>query len=136
MLGDIFLYIFVVVSCLIMSDKLQFDLFGFSVEDLEPLRNRTRYRSSAQECDSNIMSRSDRINARNRVLTARFYYWTELQRRRFDDVLRILADREFFVEERTIQNALLAQDSFLRELCTSKTTRKQLRKMFPGFDWN
>ena len=119
-----------------MGDKIQFDLFGFSVEDLEPLRNHTRYRSSAQECDGSITSRTDRINARNRVLTARFYYWTELQRHRFDDVLRILADREFFVEERTIQNALLAQDSFLRELCTSKTTRKQLRKMFPGFDWN
>jgi hypothetical protein len=70
------------------------------------------------------------------VLTARYYYWTELQRRRFDDVLRILADREFFVEERTITNALLAQDEFLRKLCAEKTTRKQLRKMFPGFDWS
>lgn len=112
----------------------QLDLFDLPAP--EPLRNRSRIRTSAQECDSSITSRADHINARNRVLTARYYYWTELQRRRFDDVLRILADREFFVEERTITNALLAQDEFLRELCAAKTTRKQLRKMFPGFDWS
>lgn len=112
----------------------QLDLFDLPTP--EPLRNRSRYRTSAQECDSSITSRADHLNARNRVLTARYYYWTELQRRRFDDVLRILADREFFVEERTITNALLAQDEFLRELCAAKTTRKQLRKMFPGFDWS
>ena len=103
---------------------------------LEPLKIRSRYRASAQEIDGNVTSRTDRIRARNKVLTARYYYWTELQRRRFDDVLRILADREFFVEERTITTALLANDDFLRELCNNKTSRKQLRKMFPGFDWN
>lgn len=112
----------------------QLDLFDLPAP--EPLRNRSRYRTSAQECDSSITSRADHLNARNRVLTARYYYWTELQRRRFDDVLRILADREFFVEERTITNALLAQDEFLRKLCAEKTSRKQLRKMFPGFDWS
>lgn len=112
----------------------QLDLFDLPAP--EPLRNRSRYRTSAQECDSSITSRADHLSARNRVLTARYYYWTELQRRRFDDVLRILADREFFVEERTITNALLAQDEFLRKLCAEKTSRKQLRKMFPGFDWS
>ena len=111
-------------------------LFLFADLELEPLKYRTRHRTLAQECDSTITSRADRVNIRNRVLTARYYYWTELQRRRFDDVLRILADREFFVEERTITNALLAQDEFLSQLCTEKTSRKQLRKMFPGFDWN
>ena len=115
-------------------DTPQLNLFA-DIE-LELLHNRSRHRTSAQECDGSITSRTDRINARNRVLTARYYYWTELQRRRFDDVLRILADREFFIEERTITNALLACDDFLRELCIEKTTRKQLRKMFPGFDWS
>lgn len=112
----------------------QLDLF-MEIPELECYHNRYRHRTLAQECNSSITSRADRVNARNRVLTARYYYWTELQRRRFDDVLRILADREFFVEERTITNALLAQDEFLTQLCNEKTSRKQLRRMFPGFDW-
>ena len=117
-----------------MDDHLQLSFFADL--ELEPLKNRSRYRTSPQACDDSITCRTDRIASRNRVLTARFYYWTELQRRRHDDVLRILADREFFVEERTITNALLSQDEFLRKLCFEKFTRKQLRKMFPGFDWN
>lgn len=116
------------------DDLTQLELFP--AWEIEALRNRTTHSSSRMESDGNFTSRSDRINARNRVLTARYYYWTELQRRRFDDVLRLLADREFFVEERTISNTLLAQDEFYRELCRTKATRKQLRKMFPGFDWN
>lgn len=115
---------------------MEFETGQLTLFEFEEYKNRTRHRTLAQECDGTIASRTDRINARNRVLTARYYYWTELQRRRFDDVLRILADREFFVEERTITNALLAQNDFLVQLCNEKTTRKQLRRMFPGFDWN
>lgn len=108
----------------------------FELPEPEEYKHTFRHRTLAQETGVTVVSRSDRIAARNRVLTARYYYWTELQRRRFDDVLRILADIEFFVEERTISNALLAQDEFYRELCYTKATRKQLRKMFPGFDWS
>ena len=68
-------------------------------------------------------------------LTARYYYWTELERRRFDDVLKILADNEFFVEDRTISNALVAEDEFYNKLIRQRTTKRQLRRMFPGFDW-
>lgn len=117
-------------------DESDMQLNLFADLEFEPLKNRSRHRTLPQECDGSITSRTDRIKVRNRVLTARYYYWTELQRRRFDDVLRILADREFFVEERTITNALLACDDFLTELCVEKTSRKQLRRMFPGFDWN
>lgn len=81
------------------------------------------------------VSRRDRITKRNRILTARYYYWTELRRRRFDDVLRILADDEFFVEERTVSNALIEQDDFYNTLLGGNTTKRQLRRMFPGFDW-
>ena len=117
-----------------MTRPLEVELFDFP--QMEPRSHRVRFRTQAQESDVGVSSRTDRVNSRNRVLTARFYYWTELQRRRFDDVLRILADREFFVEERTISNALLQQDEFLTKMCREKYTRKQLRKMFPGFDWN
>ena len=58
-----------------------------------------------------------------------------MRRRRFDDVLRILADDEFFVEERTVSNALIEQDDFYNTLISGNTTKRQLRRMFPGFDW-
>lgn len=50
-------------------------------------------------------------------------------------MLRILADNEFFVEERTISNALVAEDEFYNTLLHDRTTKRQLRRMFPGFDW-
>jgi hypothetical protein len=80
--------------------------------------------------------RRDRLEKRNRIMTARYYYWTEIKRRRFDDVLRILSDNEFFVEERTISNTLVEQDDFYNELLRSKASARKLKAMFPGFDWN
>lgn len=32
----------------------------------------------------------------------RYYYWTETQRLRFDDALRILSEQEFFLSEERI----------------------------------
>ena len=94
-----------------------------------------RTSSRATCCDETNVSRRESTK-RNRILTARYYYWTELERRRFDDVLRILSDNEFFVEERTISNALMEQDEFYRSLLQGKTTKRQLRRMFPSFNWN
>lgn len=94
-----------------------------------------RSRSAVPEGSRGLASRRDRVTKRNRILTARYYYWTELRRRRFDDVLRILADDEFFVEERTVSNALIEQDAFYNTLIDDRTTKRQLRRMFPGFDW-
>ena len=79
---------------------------------------------------------SELIEKRNEALLRRYYYWTEIKRRRFDDVLRILSDNEFFVEERTISNTLVEQDDFYNELLRSKASARKLKAMFPGFDWN
>ena len=37
------------------------------------------------------------IEKRNEALLRRYYYWTEVQRLRFDDALKILSEREFFI---------------------------------------
>ena len=42
------------------------------------------------------------IEKRNEALCLRFYYWTEVQRIRFDDVIKRLSEKEFFVSERII----------------------------------
>ncbi len=83
-----------------------------------------------------FQSRTERISYRNTIMTARYYYWTELKRRRFDDTIRILADNEFFVEDRTITNALINCNDYFRELAQNRTTTKSLREMFPGWDWS
>ena len=61
----------------------------FFCPEIEKAGNRRRTRTVASS-DAAITSRRDRLEKRNRIMTARYYYWTEIKRRRFDDVLRIL----------------------------------------------
>ena len=68
-------------------------------------------------------------------MIARYYYWTEIRRVRFDDVMTILSEREFFVEERTITNALLDLSNYLDELYKKKVTGNLLKKEYPGWCW-
>lgn len=42
------------------------------------------------------------INKRNEALLRRYYYWTEVQRLRFDDTLKVLSEQEFFISEERI----------------------------------
>lgn len=46
------------------------------------------------------------IDKRNRKVCARYYYWTEVQRMRFDDAIHQLSEEEFFLSEATILNIL------------------------------
>ena len=43
-----------------------------------------------------------RISLRDEKLIRRYYYWTEIRRRRFDDALAILSQEEFFISEARI----------------------------------
>lgn len=45
---------------------------------------------------------SELIRKRDAKLCQRYYYWTEVQRLRFDDALRILSQEEFFLSEERI----------------------------------
>lgn len=42
------------------------------------------------------------ISLRDEKLIRRYYYWTEIRRRRFDDALTILSQEEFFISEARI----------------------------------
>lgn len=50
----------------------------------------------------------DLIDRRNEALCRRWYYWTEVQRLRFDDALKILSEQEFFLSEERVM-AILRQ---------------------------
>ena len=86
--------------------------------------------------DATIATPQDRLAKRNRTIAARYYYWTEIKRRRFDDVMKILSDYEFFVGDRTIQNALVDQDKLLHSLLEQRPAARKLAKLFPGFEWH
>lgn len=42
------------------------------------------------------------IKRRDEALCRRYYYWTEKQRLRFDDALKVLSKEEFFISEERI----------------------------------
>ena len=50
------------------------------------------------------------IKNRDESLLRRYYYWTEVQRLRFDDALKILSNEEFFISEDRIM-------AIIRENC-------------------
>lgn len=93
------------------------------------IRHRTRTRVGQDG-----RGRADRVACRNRVLVARWYYWTECKRLRSDDALKKLCE-EFFIEERTVANAILQGDAYFRELLTRETTCKMLSKEFSAYNW-
>ena len=49
------------------------------------------------------------ISLRDETLIRRYYYWTEIERRRFDDALKILSEQEFFISEARIM-AIIRQN--------------------------
>lgn len=109
----------------------------FDLPPIIPERTTVRRRSRTLSIgDENISCRSERLTKRNKTMLARYYYWTEIKRRRFDDVLRILSDNEFFVDERTINNALVGMNEYYTELCRTKPTLRKLSQLYPGFDWS
>ncbi len=48
------------------------------------------------------------IELRDEALCRRYHYWTEIQRLRFDDTLKVLSRQEFFISEERIM-AILRQ---------------------------
>ena len=110
----------------------QLELFPSATLPLSGIARKVTLPLQRIASDKRIASdRKERLMLRNRALVARKYYWEEIMRRRPDDVTVILAEYEFFVDERTIQNALMENADFYTDLCRRKVTARQLQKMFP-----
>lgn len=89
-----------------------------------------------EENPSMCLTRVERREARRRLLAARFYYWTEVRRRRFDDVMHILSEHEFFVDERSIMDVLRGVSHYLSDLHTRRETAAALRRAYPSWNWD
>lgn len=56
------------------------------------------------------------IRLRDEKLCHRYYYWTEVQRLRFDDALRILSREEFFISEERIMSIIRKMSGQLKNM--------------------
>ena len=55
--------------------------------------------------------RNDRLlKKRDALVASRYYYWTEVQRLRFDDAIKQLSENEFFLSESRIIQILKRAD--------------------------
>lgn len=70
------------------------------------------------------------ISARDRKLYERYYYWTEVQRLRFDDALHVLSTEEFFISESRIMQIIR---KLISEGYEIEKGKKLKRPGFSGF---
>ena len=56
------------------------------------------------------------IKYRDEALCRRYYYWTEVQRLRFDDALKVLSEKEFFISEERIMTIIRHKASELQDI--------------------
>lgn len=59
---------------------------------------------------------SELITKRNEALLRRYYYWTEIQRVRFDDALKILSEKEFFISVDRIMAIIRSNCNRLKDI--------------------
>ena len=120
----------------VMTDWMKLGMLPFGyIPEAVPAKNRRQPRTAARS-GVDICCRRDRLDRRNEIMTARYYYWTEIRRRRFDDVLKILADHEFFIEERTVSNVLVETQEQFNRLVREEADARRLRSLYPGWDWD
>jgi hypothetical protein len=69
------------------------------------------------------------IEKRDRKLLIRYHYWTEVERLRFDDVLRVLSQEEFFISEERIMKIIRENNDILTLMTRQSPTAKKSRSL-------
>ena len=70
------------------------------------------------------------LKLRDEALCRRYYYWTEIQRLRFDDALKVLSEREFFISEERIMTIIRRKSREGTKVKAPRLTAAQL-ELFP-----
>ena len=73
------------------------------------------------------------IHRRDEFLMVRYFYYTEVKRLRFDDVLKVMSEDEFFIETQTVLNRLTCLADKLKERFDSKPTLAKLKELSGNF---
>ena len=66
------------------------------------------------------------ILKRNQKLIRRYHYWSNIKRRRIDDVLQILSEEEFFISEQRIMVLLRQNQGLLDDIMKKEINKNQL----------
>ena len=72
------------------------------------------------------------ISLRDEELLRRYYYWTEVKRRRFDDALKRLSEREFFISEARIMAIIRKNCDRLADIAVRPVPRVRKPRLGPG----
>lgn len=72
------------------------------------------------------------ISLRNEKLLRRYYYWTEIQRLRFDDALKVLSQEEFFISEERIMTIIRQNCRKLTDIVVQPVPKVKKPKITPG----
>jgi len=67
------------------------------------------------------------IEKRDKKLIERYYYWTELERMRFDDAIKIVSEEEFFISEICVISIIRRGDKYFNELIKKQPSKKALQ---------
>jgi hypothetical protein len=73
------------------------------------------------------ISYKKRKHDRDRKLVERYYYWTEVKRRRFDDAWKILSEQEFFLSEQRVIQIVRENQKYVDELRGQGMEMNQLK---------
>lgn len=66
------------------------------------------------------------IKLRDQKLIERYYYWTEVKRRRFDDAILILSESEFFISQQRVLYIIRQNNSLLNKMIYDNKNQNQL----------
>ena len=81
------------------------------------------------------ISRRRRLEDRDLMLASRFWYWSEVKRVRYDDVLQILGDREFYLDEQSVSRILHRSCDYVSGLSHRDGSLRRLKKAYPWWNW-
>jgi hypothetical protein len=73
------------------------------------------------------------LRKRDEMMMIRYFYYTEVKRYRFDDVLKVLSEEEFFIETQTILNRLTSLDLKIKEYFDNKPSLAKLKDICGNF---
>lgn len=71
----------------------------------------------------------DLIELRDQHLCRRYHFWTEVQRLRFDDALKILSQQEFFISEERIMAIIRRKGRELEDMAVKPRRRVRLPRL-------